>query len=152
MFGFGTSVSFMQLRFSRQLQLKHVGITKLMQLQFWRLFHKEHRHFRPGTRPGSVTGVTKKLFVCQMFMYLFWPLLYQAGGVAAQVNFEVVCFSRTKKNSPKRKFSGRISRGHPGAIRADIPAQKFGQGPLNHGKTSIWARTSMTRRRGRPRR
>ena len=33
---------------------------------------KEHKHFRPGTRPGgSVTGVTEKLFMCQMFMCLF---------------------------------------------------------------------------------
>ena len=37
---------------------------------------KEHKHFRPGTRPGgSVTGVTEKLFMCQVFMCLFWPLL-----------------------------------------------------------------------------
>ena len=43
---------------------------------------KEHEHFRPGTRPGgsgtrpggSVTGVTEKLFMCQMFMCLFRPL------------------------------------------------------------------------------
>ena len=36
---------------------------------------KEHKHFRPGTRPGgSVTGVTEKLFMCQMFMSLFRPL------------------------------------------------------------------------------
>ena len=42
----------------------------------------EHKHFRPGTRPGgsgarpggSVTGVTEKLFMCQMFMCLFRPL------------------------------------------------------------------------------
>ena len=36
---------------------------------------KEHKQFRPGTRPaGSVTWVTKKLFMCQMFMCLFCPL------------------------------------------------------------------------------
>ena len=43
---------------------------------------KEHKHFRPGTRPGgsgtrpggSVTGVTEKLFMCQIFMCLFRPL------------------------------------------------------------------------------
>ena len=43
---------------------------------------KEHKHFHPGTRPGgsgtrpggSVTGVTEKLFLCQMFMCLFRPL------------------------------------------------------------------------------
>ena len=42
---------------------------------------KEHKHFRPGTRPGgsgtrpggSVTGVTEKLFMCQMFMCLNPP-------------------------------------------------------------------------------
>ena len=33
---------------------------------------KEHKHFRPGTPPGgAVTGVTEKLFMCQMFMCLF---------------------------------------------------------------------------------
>ena len=53
--------------------------------------------------------------------------------------------------SPKRKFLGRTSRGHPGVIRADIPTQNFGQGAQDLGKTSIWARISMTRRRGRPR-
>ena len=37
---------------------------------------KTHKNFRSGTRPGgSVTGVTKKLFMCQMFMCLFRPLL-----------------------------------------------------------------------------
>ena len=43
---------------------------------------KEHKHFRPGTQPGgsvtrpggSVTGVTEKLFMCQMFMCLLRPL------------------------------------------------------------------------------
>ena len=62
-------------------------------------------------------------------------------------------FSQEGNISPKSKFLGRISRGHPGVIRADIPAQNFGQGAQNPGKkkTSIWARTSMTRRRGRPR-
>ena len=30
---------------------------------------KEHKHFRPGSRPGgSVTGVTSKLCMCQMFL------------------------------------------------------------------------------------
>ena len=31
------------------------------------------------------------------------------------------------KNSPKRKFSGRISRGRPGVIRVDVLGQNFGQ-------------------------
>ena len=35
---------------------------------------KENKTFRPGTRPGGwVTGVTEKLFMCQMFMCLFRP-------------------------------------------------------------------------------
>ena len=50
--------------------------------------------------------------------------------------------SRTK-SSPKRKFLGGTSRGHRGVIRADVPAQNFGQGGQNPGKTSISARTSM---------
>ena len=38
---------------------------------------KEHKHFCPGTQPGGpVTGVTEKLFMCQMFMCLFWPLIF----------------------------------------------------------------------------
>ena len=43
---------------------------------------KEHKYLRPGIRPGglgtqpggSVTGVTEKLFMCQMFICLFRPL------------------------------------------------------------------------------
>ena len=39
--------------------------------------------FCPGTRPGgSVTGVTEKLFMCQMFMCLFWPLTRDPVPVA----------------------------------------------------------------------
>ena len=37
---------------------------------------KEHKHFCPGTRPeGSVTGVTKKLIMCQMFITVYVPFL-----------------------------------------------------------------------------
>ena len=50
---------------------------------------KEYKHFRPGTRLGGsgarpggpVTGVTEKLFMCQMFMCLFRPLIAVAIGV-----------------------------------------------------------------------
>ena len=38
---------------------------------FVRVPGREESGSRPG---GSVTGVTKKLFMCQMFMRLFWPL------------------------------------------------------------------------------
>ena len=42
---------------------------------------KVHKHFRPGTRPGGlVTGATEKLFMCQMLMCPFWPLLSQRGA------------------------------------------------------------------------
>ena len=49
---------------------------------------------------------------------------------------------------------GRTSRGHPGVIRADIPAQNFGQGGQNPGKNKHFgtdihdpkARTSTTLR------
>ena len=59
--------------------------------------------------------------------------------------------TQERKISPKRKFLGRTSCGHPGVIRANIPTQNFGQGVQNPGKASILARTSMTRGRGRPR-
>ena len=42
--------------------------------------------------------------------------------------------SQERNFSPKRKFLGRTSRGHPGVIRADIPTQNFGQGAQNPGK------------------
>ena len=56
--------------------------------------------------------------------------------------------------SPKRKFWGRTSRGHPGVIRTDIPAKNFGQGGQNPGKNKHFsadvhdpkARTSTTLR------
>ena len=48
---------------------------------------EEHKRFRPGTRPGgsgtrpegSVTGVTEKLFMCQM-VYVTVGFLYGAGA------------------------------------------------------------------------
>ena len=70
---------------------------------------------------------------------------------SAMILARTVCVYQERKISPKRKFLGQISRGHPGVVPADIPAQNFGQGPPNPGKTSISARTSVTRRRGRPR-
>ena len=36
--------------------------------------------------------------------------------------------NKERKISPKRKFWGRTSSGHPRVIRADNPAQNFGQG------------------------
>ena len=52
--------------------------------------------------------------------------------------FKIVLQER--KISPKRKFWGRTSRGHPGLIRADIPAQNFGQGPENPGEKQAFGR------------
>ena len=40
---------------------------------FVRVPGREESGSRPG---GSVTGVTEKLFMCQMFMCLFWPLIF----------------------------------------------------------------------------
>ena len=44
---------------------------------FVRVPGREESGSRPG---GSVTEVTEKLFVCQMFMCLFWPLFTAQGG------------------------------------------------------------------------
>ena len=49
-------------------------------------------------------------------------------------------FGHERKISPKRKFWGRISRGHSGGICADIPAQNFGQGAQNPGKKQAFGR------------
>ena len=38
---------------------------------------------------------------------------------------------RNKKNTPKRKFSGWISRGRPGVFRADVSGQKLQACPGN---------------------
>ena len=54
---------------------------------------KEHKHFRLGTRPGgsgtrpggSVTGVTEKLFMCQLFMCLFRPSKFWRPSVNLQI-------------------------------------------------------------------
>ena len=56
----------------------------------------------------------------------------------------------------KGKVAQRVSfgAGYPADVHADIPAdvrgQKIRSGPRNLGKTNMSARTSMTRRRGRP--
>ena len=42
--------------------------------------------------------------------------------------------TQERKISPKRKFLGRIPRGHPWVILADISAQNFGQGRQNAEK------------------
>ena len=60
-------------------------------------------------------------------MHLVWTLLNQE-----------------RKISPKRKFFGTDILQTSGVIRVDIPAQIFGQGGQNPGKTSISARASMT--------
>ena len=44
-----------------------------------------------------------------------------------------------QKISPKRKFLGRTSHGHPWVIRADIPVQNFGQGGQILEKTHFGA-------------
>ena len=48
--------------------------------------------------------------------------------------------NQERKISPKRKFLGRTSRGHPRVVRADIPAQNFGQGGQNRGRKTSFRR------------
>ena len=55
-------------------------------------------------------------------------------------------YFRNERSAQRGSFLGRTSRGCPEVIRADIPAQNFGQGSRNSGKTSISARTSRTLR------
>ena len=50
---------------------------------------------------------------------------------------------------PKEEVFGTDIPQTSGVVRADIPGQNFGQSPQVPGKTSISARTSMTRRRRR---
>ena len=79
-----------------------------------------------------------------VYVFLF-PVFFTTEAAIKIKHFRREDHSQERKISPKRKLSGRISRGHPGVICADIPAQNFGQGPQNPGKkTIIWARTSMT--------
>ena len=49
------------------------------------------------------------------------------GGGWGRIKFGPVAqqLSGTKKKQPKEKFLGRISRGRPRIIRADVPGQKF---------------------------
>ena len=94
-------------------------------------------HFGPEARFGSVQGNRDCNSSCP-----FRRGVYECGFCKR--------LSRTE-NQPKEEVFGMTSGGHPGVIHADIPAKNFGQGGQNPGKTSISARTSMTRRRGRPR-
>ena len=98
----------------------------------------QHMH-SVGTLPATLNRVPE-----ERISVAFW------GEKTHKQSPPLNSWTQERKISPKRKFSGRTSRGHPGVIRADIPTQNFGQGAPNPGKTSIWARTSMTRRCGRP--
>ena len=106
---------------------------------------KEHKSFCPDTRPGRpVTGATGKSFMCKNFMCLFCSLFWEIALKISRISKirtrstttrdSNSAISQERKISPKRKFWGRISRGHTGVIRADIPAQNFGQGVQNPGK------------------
>ena len=65
---------------------------------------KEHKHFCPGSRPvGSVTGVTEKLFMCQMFVCLFWPPL----------TLQHLLFVEKSKGNPPKKARVFSLRGTP---------------------------------------
>ena len=58
---------------------------------------KEHKHFRPGTRPGgSVTGVTQKLFVYVPFPAPRFSFVRgrSENKYGAVIHFPVVCLVR----------------------------------------------------------
>ena len=63
-----------------------------------------------------------------------------SGNRGKFANLTFLGLVQDRKISPKRKFLGRISRGHPRVIRADIPAQYFGQGAQNPGKKQAFGR------------
>ena len=75
--------------------------------------HKEYKHFRPGTRPGgSVTGVTKKLFMCQMF-YAPFPapksltFLFFHGNIGVWSTVKFVNIALVLKKLPEKIYKMR---------------------------------------------
>ena len=96
-------------------------------------------------RPNPAKSIRSHLRLTHLPSAVLPVVVFWGREVLSTPNFQ------ERKISPKRKFLGRTSRRHPGVIRADIPAQNFGQGGQNLGQTSISVRTSMTRRCGRPR-
>ena len=78
--------------------------------------------------------VTGNVYITVIILF-FWNLFF------------LHCITQERKSSPKRKFSGRTSGGHP----RRYPGPKLRSGPSKLWRNKHFARTSMTRRRGRPR-
>ena len=72
---------------------------------------KEHKHFRPGARPGgSVTGVTEEVFTCQMFMCPclapnFCPRVNKILGAQKKVDVPHPLRENTKRD-PRKLLEG----------------------------------------------
>ena len=81
----------------------------------------------------------KNAFCCRKIRFSRAKLEIAGGLQGSRVK------SARQVSQEKRKFSGRMSRGHRGVIRADVQGQKLQAGPRNLGKTSTCVRTSMTR-------
>ena len=85
---------------------------------------KEYKHLRPGTRPGgsgtrlggSLTGVTEKLFMCQMFFRPLEPPFLETPRTGTEVSRAL----RARNPKRVRKESERVSQGlrHRGAVES----------------------------------
>ena len=103
---------------------------------FVRVPGREESGSWPG---GSVTGVTKKLFMCQMFMCLFRPLKKVSGKARLSLRRDFSGspggrpqgdFFSGKKKEPKPKLFGTdIFRWGGGLPREGVGAKKFGASP-----------------------
>ena len=59
-------------------------------------------------------------------------------------------YFQERKSGPKRKLLGRTSHERPGGYPADVPARKLSPHRSERTEIKLFARTSLTRRRGRP--
>ena len=112
-----------------------------------------------GWFEGSLPIVLRCLDACEPQVIKFMITGHMApihGAPKGKTIEEVLMLAvealvQERKSSPKSKFWGRISHGHPRGYPSGRPGAKTSVRPLKSWKkTSILVRTSMTRRRGRP--
>ena len=81
-----------------------------------------------------------------------WLMRHAPGRSMPSQTLKHLKILKKRKNQPKEEV---FRAGYPADIRGSFARisrpKNFGQGHRNPGKTSMWARTSMARRRGRPR-